>query len=100
MIYRLAAACVLLLALAFVLPRFVDTGEGLAGATGAVMVFLAILVVACIFSVFLLLRTLRAYSALPTRCQNCRDCAWRIAGDRLDRADRLATPVDCHLDHL
>jgi threonine/homoserine/homoserine lactone efflux protein len=72
MIYRLAAACVLLLALAFVLPRFVDTGQGLAGATGAVMVFLAILVVACIFSVFLLLRTLRAYSALPT--------AARIAG--------------------
>jgi hypothetical protein len=66
MIYRRAAICVLVLALAFVLPRLVDTGEGLAGATGAVMVFLAILVFACIFSVFLLLRTLRAYSDLST----------------------------------
>jgi hypothetical protein len=64
-IYRLAAGCALLLALAFVLPRFVETGEGLAGATGAVLVFLAILVVACIVSVFLMVRTLRAYSDLP-----------------------------------
>lgn len=65
-VYRVAATCVLLLALTFVLPRLVDTGEGLAAATGAVMVFLAILAVACILSVFLLLRTLRAYADLPS----------------------------------
>ncbi|MGB5210077.1 MAG: hypothetical protein WBN31_14605 [Gammaproteobacteria bacterium] len=71
-IYRLAVVCALLVALAFVLPRFLPAGEGMAGAAVAVLAFLAILVVAGIVSVFLMFRTLRCYSDLPT--------AARIAG--------------------
>jgi len=61
-IYRLSAVCGFLVALSFVVPRFVTNPEGgfAAGAT-AVMTFLLMLLVAAIFSFYLLAVTVRSY---------------------------------------
>ncbi|NJN40292.1 MAG: hypothetical protein HC807_04750 [Gammaproteobacteria bacterium] len=64
-IYRLAAVCVLLAALSFVLPRFFTNPEGgfAAGAT-AVLALLVMLFATSIFSLYLLAVTVRSYRDL------------------------------------
>jgi hypothetical protein len=58
--------CGAVTALAFVVPRFVPTGEGgLASAATAVLVFLGVLLVALALAVHLLVVTIRAYRDLP-----------------------------------
>jgi hypothetical protein len=64
-IYRLAASCLALVGLAFVLPRFVPSSEGgFASAATAVLVFLAVLAVAAVVALYLCALTIRAYRDL------------------------------------
>ena len=65
-IYSLAAGCVVLTALAFVIPRLGGPGGegGLAAAATAVLVFLASLAVAAVLSLYLLVTTLQARSQI------------------------------------
>jgi hypothetical protein len=64
-IYWLAAICLLLTSLAFVIPRFVETREGgYASAGMAVLVFLGVLALAAVVSLYLLVLTLGAYRRL------------------------------------
>jgi hypothetical protein len=61
-IYRLAATCGLLAALALVVPRFVPNQEGgFASAATAILVFLGILSGAAIASLYLLFVTVQVY---------------------------------------
>ena len=64
-IYRLAAACVFVAALSFVVPRFVTNPEGgFAAGAGAAVAFLAMLFAASLLSLYLLAITLQAYKEL------------------------------------
>jgi hypothetical protein len=62
--YVLNAAFLALVALAFVVPRFVPRGEGFASGTAAVLVFLAILLSALLLAVGQAFWTVRARARL------------------------------------
>jgi hypothetical protein len=68
-IYRLAAICAMVSALAFVIPRFVPSQEGgFASAATAILVFLGMVFGAMLLSLYLLFVTIPAYrniSLLP-----------------------------------
>lgn len=64
-IHRTNLVIALLLAAAFVVPRFMPRGEGFAPAVGAVLVFLAILFAATLVGVWLAAWTFRDRATLP-----------------------------------
>jgi hypothetical protein len=69
-IYGLSATCVLLAAVALILPRFVPNREGgFASAASAILVFLAILGGAALLSVYLLVVTLQTHRSLAPRAK-------------------------------
>jgi len=64
-IYRLSAACVVMVVMALVVPRFLPAAdEGLAGGASAVMTFLFMLALALLFSLYLLMVTVRRFRDL------------------------------------
>ncbi|MGB8435245.1 MAG: hypothetical protein WCE38_13375 [Burkholderiales bacterium] len=64
-IYRLAAVCVFLAAMSFVVPRFVTNPEGgFAAGASAVLTLLAMLFATSMLSLYLLAITLQAYKEL------------------------------------
>jgi len=70
-IFRLSGLCALLLAAAFVMPRFVPGEDGFAAATSAALVFGGVLLAAAGLATYLFARTLRASKALSTAARIC-----------------------------
>ena len=65
-VYRLAMLCLVVSALAVIVPRFVPHDEGFASAATATLIFLGMLGVAALVAIFLAILTVRHYAALPS----------------------------------
>jgi hypothetical protein len=70
-IYRLSGICGLLLAAAFVAPRFAPGEDGFAAAAGAALLFGGILLAAAGLATYLFAKTLRASKTLSTAGRIC-----------------------------
>jgi hypothetical protein len=70
-IYRLSGICGLLIAAAFVAPRFAPGEDGFAAAAGAALLFGGVLLAAAGLATYLFGKTLRASKTLSTPARIC-----------------------------